>query len=415
MAGSRERMKSEYMMKEESTPLLQRVHSARMLNQPVPPYQNYSRIHQPRHLHFQPDGSNLSIASNFDDGIATYLPLRYQPNYLRISGERSSSGDKNGGCNTTTNLQFKRSSQKRHGAPPRAPRRYSSHHPNQRFNHSTAPRRPIDRKAADSVRSVTPSSGRFHGQPMLERKKSGYKKRNNHPRNVKSDRSGVLLRNDDRTDYPKQQLRRSSSLSIISQETRDFSSSKSLLTNKTSTKPPQKSNRTSRTDSNKSRQFQPQRSTSIHRKFDKKIAPEQDDDIWIERIVLNGPTGRKKTYFKSLRGNVVRNEPPTGARTIIYLEDIIVDRQASKKPPKTKPPLQRQPQPQPQPRQLQSQQTEIIPSSLPKEETNQEPVETMVDNGEKLQKVKLKRRASFFGFMKKNRKNKTDGDCTDTK
>ena len=386
------------MMKAESPPLLQRAHSARMLNQPGPRYQDSSRIQQPRLLQFQPDGSNLSVASSFDDGIVTYIPRRYQPNYSRTSGERSSSGDKNWRCNATTNLRSKRSSQNRHGAPPRAPRRYNSHHPSQRFNHSTAPRHPIDPDAIDSVRSVTPSSGRFHGQPILGRKNAGYLTRHNPPRNVQGDRSGVLLRNDDRSIYPKQQLQRSSSMSIISQETRDdFSSSRSLLTKKTSTKPPR--------DSHKSGQFQPKRSKSIHRQFDKKIAPELDNDIWIERIVLNGSSGQKKTFFKSLRGNVVRNEPPTGAMTIIYLEDIIVDRRQarSKKSPKTKP----QPKPQPQPQQSQSQQREIIPSSLPKEETNQGP-------GEQLQKVEPKRRASFFGFMKKNRKNQTDG-TTDTK
>jgi hypothetical protein len=197
-------------------------------------------------------------------------------------------------------------------------------------------------------------------------------------------------------------------MSIISQETRDdFSSSRSLLTKKTSTKPPR--------DSHQRGQFQPKRSKSIHRQFDKKIVPEQDNDIWIERIVLNGSSGQKKTFFKSLRGNVVRNEPPTGAMTIIYLEDIIVDRRqassSNKKSPKTKP----QPKPQPQPQQSQSQQREIISSSVPKEGTNLGPVAgMMVDKREQLQKVEPKRRASFFGFMKKNRKNQTDG-ATDTK
>jgi hypothetical protein len=62
---------------------------------------------------------------------------------------------------------------------------------------------------------------------------------------------------------------------------------------------------------------------SIHRSFYKhNTIPENENDIWVERIVLGGNKG-PQTYFKSLYGNERRREPPTGATTIIYLEDMI--------------------------------------------------------------------------------------------
>jgi hypothetical protein len=67
----------------------------------------------------------------------------------------------------------------------------------------------------------------------------------------------------------------------------------------------------------------PKRSMSIHRSFCKHSdIPENDNDIWVERLVLGGQNG-PKTYFKSVYGNTVRMEPPTGATTIIYLSDMI--------------------------------------------------------------------------------------------
>jgi hypothetical protein len=66
--------------------------------------------------------------------------------------------------------------------------------------------------------------------------------------------------------------------------------------------------------------FKPKRNKSIHAGFSK---IQESDDIWIEQVVFG--TGRKPhTHFKSMHGHVCLKEPPTGAKTIIYVEDYIV-------------------------------------------------------------------------------------------
>jgi hypothetical protein len=70
--------------------------------------------------------------------------------------------------------------------------------------------------------------------------------------------------------------------------------------------------------------FTPRKSQSIHRCFSNTI-PKDDDDIWVERIVLGDPNDGPRTFFKSLKSNKIRKEPPTGATTIIYLEEIVLN------------------------------------------------------------------------------------------
>lgn len=408
VCGPRERMKSEYMKKKENPRPFRRAYSAR-IDQSGLLHESSSGMYQPHYLQFQQNDSMLSVASSFDHGIVTNLPRHFQPTDSRISSERLFDVDD---C-AQTNLHLSPFFQERHGLPPRQPRRYGSYQPSQCFNHSATHRRPVDPK--DAVRSLMPSPEKFQARPMLERKMSRYKNRN-HTRCKESDRSGRFPRVGDRPVQSRQQRRRSSSLSTITPEINDLSSSRSSRTNKICKMPPhghrsfvklEKRTINSELESSSSKHFHPQKSTCIYQKFEKKVAPEHDDDIWVERIVLNGPTGRNKTHFKSLRGNIVRNEPPTGASTIIYLEDIIVDRQVE--PKKTKPP---QPQPQPQPQyQAQQQQSQlekskILPLKLPKEDDLQESVATKTEREEMSRKVQPKRRPSFFGFMKKNRNKK---------
>lgn len=66
--------------------------------------------------------------------------------------------------------------------------------------------------------------------------------------------------------------------------------------------------------------FTPKRNKSIHAGFSK---IRESDDIWIEQVVI-GKGKSTRTHFKSMNGHMCRKEPPTGAKTIIYLEDVIV-------------------------------------------------------------------------------------------
>ena len=140
-------------------------------------------------------------------------------------------------------------------------------------------------------------------------------------------------------------------------------------------------------------------------------APKQDDDdVWVERLILNGPGGVKKTCFKSLRGNVTRNEPPTGASTIVYLEDIIVDRDGRPSMKKTKSRKQakkeaKKPQ-EPKKEQAASSQPQNPEEPLALASQKHEETEIKVETKKKVPKGQLKRRSSFFRLLKKNRKNK---------
>ena len=410
MTGPRERMKAVYITEERNPRLLQRAQSIRMLDHPVTPHirRSSSTTYLPPHYRHQPNSFRISAAGSFDDDIvrADNLSRHYQPNNSRITLSRSFDDDVRADNN---NFPYNPSFQKRHGLPPRPPQRYHSHQPNPRYNHSTAPMRPVYPKGVHSIQGLSPSSTRVQRRPSLQRKVSGYH-RGSRRKLIEGDRSGRFPQVGDRPTQSRQQFRRSSSLPMVSPETKDSSSSRPRLSRKNSAMPRygpphhlsvEKSSENARVDdsiANDNKQFSPQKSTSIYRRFGdkKKVNPELDGDIWIERIILNGASGRKKTYFKSVYGNIVRNEPPTGASSIVYLEDIIDDRQA--KSPKQKP-LQQQ----------QQEHQEILRSKLSSKETDEESsVETKKDNNEKKQ-TQPKRRASFFGFMmKKNRKNKIE-------
>ena len=343
LQASKRTMNSQYaMMEEDRPPLLHRSYSARTLDQCDPPNDAYHDCY----LQFQPDGSTRTIYLSSN-------AASFDEGILAVDG----------------NFQ-------RRELPPRAPRKHRSHHPSQQFYHSTAPRHP----------------------PMLERRKSGYRERNH----------GSFPRENDDLVYSKLPLRRPS-LSAISPDPRGFSSSRSLMT------PKKKSTKRGRRKKAEQKSFQPQRSNSIYRKFDKKVAPKQDDDdddeVWVERLILNGPEGVKKTCFKSLRGNVTRNEPPTGASTIVYLEDIIVDRDG--RPSMTKAKSRKQARKEAKKKPLEPKKEQTASSQPQKPEETLEPKsqkheesETKTENKKKVPKGQLKRRSSFFGMLKKNRKNK---------
>lgn len=151
----------------------------------------------------------------------------------------------------------------------------------------------------------------------------------------------------------------------------------------------------------KEKTFNPKRSESIHRGFDKqKVFPQCDGDVWVERIIVDGATGKKQTYFKSVHGNLVSKEPPTGASTILYLEDII-DHRNTRTPPKRGNSQRQQAKP------IQQQdQNETVLSKSPTEDSDDEKTGSNADKSETKQP---KRGKSFFGFMKKG-KQKTQGE-----
>lgn len=70
--------------------------------------------------------------------------------------------------------------------------------------------------------------------------------------------------------------------------------------------------------------FVPKRSKSIHRAFQhqSQVSRGGMNDIWIERIILGGPSDNRK-FFKSVLTGEVRVEPPTGATNVVYLDDIV--------------------------------------------------------------------------------------------
>ena len=385
-----QRLKSHCIMEEERPRrILQRSYSARLPSQNTPFHQHSSRIYQDKdcYLQFQPDGTTRSFATashamSFDEGLAANL----------------SSGEKDG------SFRFDPSFEERRELPPRAPRKYISHFPSQQFCHSTAPRYP------ESGRGLMPAPGPH--RPMLERRNSGYISRNHH--HIRGDRSGSFPREDDRPPLSKQFLRQPS-LSAIAPDPRGYSSSRSLLNvrQKKSSKRSASRRRYAELEENSTdlrqrsdpKQFHPQRSTSIYRKFDKKNVSKQDDDIWVERLILNGPNGVKKTCFKSLRGNITRSEPPTGAKTIVYLEDIIVDKKG--RPSRTRPiQTESQPEPEVQAQKARPQPEQNLSPEFQNEESQNISDKAETDKRKKFPKGQLKRRAGLFGFMKKNGKNK---------
>lgn len=74
--------------------------------------------------------------------------------------------------------------------------------------------------------------------------------------------------------------------------------------------------------------FSPRRNKSIHAGFSKTLSKSRSmvdhrtNDVWIECLFLKN-NGETRTHFKSLHGQEYRKEPPTGATTIIYLEDFV--------------------------------------------------------------------------------------------
>ncbi|CAJ1953286.1 unnamed protein product [Cylindrotheca closterium] len=75
-----------------------------------------------------------------------------------------------------------------------------------------------------------------------------------------------------------------------------------------------------RVPSSSKRDFQPKRNKSIHSKFsDVKC---QENEIWVQTFIVN-ENGKIEYYFKGLRGEEYRLEPPTGALNIVYLEDVV--------------------------------------------------------------------------------------------
>ena len=91
------------------------------------------------------------------------------------------------------------------------------------------------------------------------------------------------------------------------------------------------------------RPFLPKRSMSINRSFyDHKDLPGNETDIWVERLVLGERDG-PRTCFKSVNSNKIRQEPPTGATTIIYLSDMIERKKGQGKRPQQQQQLLRSP------------------------------------------------------------------------
>jgi len=350
---------------------------------------------------FQPNGATIAVSRSFDDGVVTYLPPHYRLDDPKIVAQRSC------GIHCIDGANFQKSSSLRRGLglPPRPLRRYASVQPNQPFVRSTVPRQ--DQNVC----------------PVLERRNSGFR-RTKHPRNAKGDRGGYFPRAGDRPFHARQQVGRASSLSTISGKTRDSSSLRPLQMKKNHNKTSRGRRGSDETRNNTSanKGFQPKKSTSISQRFDKNPSFKyEDDDIWIERIVLNGgPTGKEKRYFKSLRGNIVRNEPPTGASTIVYLEDIIFNEKQKKipvtepinKPPQMKPEKQTKEQgpSQEQAALSEAKQKNDLPTKSPKKEGKDALEEAETESVRQDPNTIPKGRSSFFDFMTKNRKNKPENE-----
>eukprot|EP00536_Pseudo-nitzschia_multiseries_P009333 jgi/Psemu1/22931/gm1.22931_g len=408
MDGSQETVKAEYigMMEGGNQRHLQRIESVRILDHPVLISQSFSGTHPSHHHHnhhhqMQPNEPRIFAVRSFgDDYSSDTLPLLcyHQSNGPTILAAQSFDGDF--GRIGDNDRPYHSTDQNGRGLPPRPPHKLTSHQLPSRP--SIAPRRPPD--DARSAHGPLPPSGRAKGDrrnpPLF-------------PRHAEGDRSGRFPRVGDRPIQPRTQPRRSSSMSRLSPEGRGTSSSSSSsrprMSRSNTTKNLGKSTGKLGADSNNAgkNKFSPQRSPSIHRRFDKnKIAPEVEGDVWVERIIVNGTTGRKTTYFKSVHGKVVCKEPPTGAKSILYLEDIIDDRQ-TKTPSKQKP---SQPQSQPQDTKEKEPKKKIISKPF-SDETDDDTTEAQTSNGGKKERIKPKRSGSFFRFMKKDRKsNKADAD-----
>lgn len=49
-----------------------------------------------------------------------------------------------------------------------------------------------------------------------------------------------------------------------------------------------------------------------------------DGDVWIEKLFMSKKTGKKRTYFVSVKtGERVRGEPPSGASHVLYAADLV--------------------------------------------------------------------------------------------
>lgn len=367
MIASREKIEPKCMTREERPCQLQSAHSTTTTtpNQHTsPPQENSSGMNQVHDC----------VATSTKDGIAANIPRPNRPNDSRISDERSSSNctDRSSQCNPPV--------QKRRGSPPPALRRSKSHYPGHHANPSNVSKRSIALKSTKSARILKPSSGILR-RSVREQQHAGQDQRK-HDRNEERDRVGLSSRAGNRTLDSKPQLL----------DTRTFSSSRSVRNLWTkpqhSTKRLQGGKGRPQFERSKSRrqQFVPQQSVRICRRFDEQAAHtkhKNEDDIWVERIILNGPSGRTKTCFRSLRGNVTRNEPPTGASTIIYLEDIIVDRKQAMPAPNTKA----------LPQQSETGSKEMKKGSLASKKDGQ--------HGKLPKQAQQKQRTGLFGFMKK--------------
>jgi hypothetical protein len=49
-----------------------------------------------------------------------------------------------------------------------------------------------------------------------------------------------------------------------------------------------------------------------------------DGDVWIEKVYVSKKTGKKRTYFVSVKtGERFRDEPPSGAAHVLYAADLL--------------------------------------------------------------------------------------------
>mmetsp|Transcript_6855 Transcript_6855/g.15535 ORF Transcript_6855/g.15535 Transcript_6855/m.15535 type:complete len:388 (+) Transcript_6855:290-1453(+) len=379
MANPQERMEVEYngMMQGENLRLLPRRESLRRMDHPVLLRRSSSSFHEPRHHYrLQTNDPRISEARSFEDEISerNLPPPYYYPNDSMILAARSFDDD---AIRTPNDLLYDPAFENGLGLPPRPPRRYNSHQPIHPYSkYATAPRCPTtDPRVIRSTRGLSYSPKRGNGEYL-------------YPRHTEVDRSGGFPRAGDRPFQPRPQLQRSSSVSVISPKTRDAPLSRSMSLRENSGKSLERTSGKSLVDSKTGKnRFSPQRSVSIDRRFEtKKVTLDVRADVWVERIIVEAATGRKSTYFKSVHGKVVCKEPPTGAKTIVYLEDIIEDRQAKatrKKKSFQQKKLQTQPlQEQPQPREQKLQNK----SPLSKESSE--------DTGDKTVKMKTSKKKS---------------------
>ena len=49
-----------------------------------------------------------------------------------------------------------------------------------------------------------------------------------------------------------------------------------------------------------------------------------DGDIWVEKVHVSKKSGKKRTIFVSVKTGIkVRDEPPSGASRVLYMEDLV--------------------------------------------------------------------------------------------